>query len=476
MKKLLFTFGFLLFANVLLSSNVRACSCGTEPPLYESFKNADAVFAGTVTKLEEIKIERDYEIEDLNQIFYFQVSEAFKGVSGKTLKVNAGIKDFGCYSGFDVGDSYLVFATEGGEFYHAGGCSRYSELKFAQAEIFFIRELLKGKPESQIYGSVSRNDNFPGTEETRITYLPKIPVIIENDKKRFQAMTDKNGVYRFDNIPEGEYNIKPIVPPIHGKINNESTTISITRNKKVRFLDPTGLPSEAASHFLEFGVRWDNQVSGKIYDAEGRAAKYVCAKLLPVALANKQKSLTNKDDFEIDCDDEFDDGYKTPGDYVLVIETFAPFGKKNKIRTFYPNALTIEKAQVFDLKADSKFNFDIILPRAQNVRNIAGEVVWSNGVSLKDDAWAKLFASEIADDEKDWKYDSESTDASGKFVLQGFENADYWLHVSTTVEVIVDGEEKRIEVAAKPIKIKAGEAVEPLKIVLQLPDGVTNLK
>ena len=473
MRKPLLIFALLLLSGSLLYFDALASSCMSQPPLYEAFKQADAVFTGTVVKMEKIKVKYDEnEPEIENDIFHFQIIEAFKGVGGNTVQINAGGEEDNFYSDFTVGESLLIFADKDEKFFYSGACRRRQSLDFAADEIFFIREMLKGKPESQLYGSIKRGDTFPGTDKTRVTNLANIKITVESSEKRFATATDKNGIFRFNNLPQGKYNLKAIVPSTNGKLRGDEIVFTVAPDKKISYVDENHGYAIEDNYFLELIVKWDNNVSGNIYDAEGKTVKHACAALLPVDLANNRKDLTDKKSFDWECSDDFWLGGETPGQYILAIETFAPFGKQHKIRTFYPQALTVDKAQVFNIQAETQLNFNVKLPAEQTVHSIAGEVVWSNGVSLGEKATAVLTQFEKAANKDVWIYDEASTDESGKFVLQGFEKAEYWLHVGTTVEVTVNGEEKEIEVKAKPLKIKLNQNIDPLKIVLQMPEGI----
>lgn len=476
MKNLCFTILCLLFLTLWSSAIVRACSCFAPPPLYESFKQSAAVFTGTVTKLEKVKVKDDKgESETTENIFHFQVAEAFKGVDGKTFKINAGANDNSCYSSFTIGDSFLIFAQKDNDSYYCGMCSRKESLERAQDEIFFIRELLAGKPESQIYGMVTRNDNFPGTDKPRVTRLSGVKVLVEGGKKILEKLTDKNGVFRFNNIPEGKYTVKAVVSDEDEARGTE--IISVLPDKKISIDQGMGFDNSYNSFFADLSTGWNNHASGNIYDHLGNAVKHACVELLPVSLANSSKDLIDKKFYGNQCDNDFFVGSVTPGQYILAIETFAPFGERNKIRTFYPQALTADKAQILDIEANTELEFDIKLPIEQTVRDIKGEVVWSNGMPFDKDATALLTKVEKVADRQDWInsnewfYDIEDTD-EGKFVLQGFENAEYWLHVFATVDVMINGEEKEIEVKANPFKIKLDKNIEPVKIVLQMPEGI----
>ncbi|MBC7795857.1 MAG: hypothetical protein H7Z37_03180, partial [Pyrinomonadaceae bacterium] len=161
--------------------SVFACSCATPSPIYKDFKTANAVFAGKVISAKRVKrtVEDEGEkSEDEEMEYQFQVIEVFKNIKGKQVTINGGSVNSSCSREFDVGESYLIYAY--GENENSLGaslaCGRTGILRYAQDQAVVIRDLLKGKAEPQIYGSIYRTDTMPQTLDDRTTYLANIKV------------------------------------------------------------------------------------------------------------------------------------------------------------------------------------------------------------------------------------------------------------------------------------------------------------
>jgi len=102
---------------------------------------------------------------------------------------------------------------------------------------------------------------------------------------------------------------------------------------------------------------------------------------------------------------------------------------------------------------------EIRLPPGYLVRQIEGVLVWPNGEPVSD-GWVYLTASKDSPDD-DKKYDSDSTDQLGRFSLQAFVGAEYWVHA-----------EFRRSGKGTPIIIKVQPINEPLKIVIPFPKQI----
>jgi hypothetical protein len=108
------------------------------------------------------------------------------------------------------------------------------------------------------------------------------------------------------------------------------------------------------------------------------------------------------------------------------------------------------------------------------MRLIEGTLVWPDGSPVIN-GWACLTDSEISEEDGE-KYDC--TNVEGRFYLQGFEGAEYWLHtlIGTLRMESSFGRElhnKGIEwLKAQPVKVTVGKTNEPLRIVIPLPEGV----
>ena len=80
-----------------------ACSCVRPGTPQEEMENADAVFSGTVTRIED-STNYGYDVT-------LEVSEAWKGVEGTSIVVHTGMGGGDCGFGFEEGQEYVVYAS-----------------------------------------------------------------------------------------------------------------------------------------------------------------------------------------------------------------------------------------------------------------------------------------------------------------------------------------------------------------------------
>lgn len=104
----------LLLAFILSTGEARACSC-VGLTMEEQIQNAEAIFSGVVVDVAESA--DPYAPPGPNPgPVTFDVEAAWKGVSGETAVVLGHEPGSSCDIGFQVGESYLVYAYPGGEY------------------------------------------------------------------------------------------------------------------------------------------------------------------------------------------------------------------------------------------------------------------------------------------------------------------------------------------------------------------------
>ncbi len=325
----------IVFACLFFNHHAFACSCSALPPIYESYQNADAVFTGKVVASNEPKEKDKYEGGDI--FFDIEVVENFKGAKSRQIKLNRGSMGSSCYSGYSIGETYLFYASEQADFgffedknkgknvvYQGSFCNHTSSLRSAQDQIYFIREMLKGKPEPQIYGSVARSDSDPKTFDWRHNYLEGIKIVLDSGQKKFQATTNKDGVFRFDNIPEGEYTLEPALDEIYKVYYPAAESFQIFPDKTIVSRQGYG-GSPYKSFYAGFSLGWNNRIDGNVVDSNGKPIDRYVIKLLPLSKANDQMTPQNlKDSPDHHIKGSFVFGGETPNRYVLAVEVFTP--------------------------------------------------------------------------------------------------------------------------------------------------------
>lgn len=466
---------FLLLNSIIFlpffTQNVLACQCfGFETP-YEAYKNADAVFVGKVVSIKDLlgkEIIKDdssnwwenyREREGDTEYNLFAVQEWFKGEKKSEVTVLTGINM--CERGFSSGRTTLIYAYKSessGELRTHIFCSR---IYFSDTDVYFLRELLANKPEPRIYGTVLLKDRNLATNKYQESYLENIKIIAQKGKRKFVTFTDKNGLYRFYKLPDGKYRVYPDTPKKYERDFSFSTLVEINLQK-------TGEPhreyykSFGPSAYADFAFRWSNKISGRVLDAEGKQVDRASIRLLQPSEVNDEPfNKEGKIAEYVPWDNReknlriYDKNGNTPGKYILALEVFAPFiSGQQKLRMYYPQALTPDKAEIITLGQSTQRNIDLKLPAGFVVREIEGSFLWGSGVPIEG-GWVSIEKMENSDHPDNVVYESQRPE-NGKFKFQVFENAEYWIHGKFENE------------KAKPIKIKVGKTNELIKLCITL--------
>ncbi len=472
-------FIFLFLISPFFVQNLLACSCNPRPSIYDSFNNSQAVFTGKIISTEDVKI--NYSVERRYRV---KLLENFKGDASKEITISAGDIGSSCFWGaYDVGESYLIYSYgRDDEVFSAGrACSRIARLEDAADQIFFIRELLKGKPESQVYGRVVIQENDLQTNELKERSLAGFEVTVKSKLKTFKTTTDKDGFYRFNNLPFGTYELKTNVPAKYGLYFSDKENFIVLKNKKIcrskySMISPVDekgcfyAPNVSDGVYLTFTLRWNNEINIKVVDSEGQSVEKARVRMLPVGKSNDEFNYDWRDTYLRDRDDYVVFG-KTPGKYILAVEMDSPLKSTNKIRFFYPQTTSAEKAQIFDITETSYLNLDFKLPEEIKIRNLIGEVIRENGGSVGGFISVSLDSSENAQLKENKQFGAMPINAQGLFEFKTLENEEYWLHVWINVWEEVDGAPKEVKKLIKTEKVKIGKEESVRKIMIVLPEN-----
>ena len=439
----------------------QACLCGARATPYGEFKDARAVFVGKVISSKDISTTQkwgDRTIPDTERVFRLSVIESFKGPKTETLDINVGSINTDCYQGFAIGHTYLVYAFGSSDSkLSAGICSRTNTLLYALGDLHYIHNLLKGVPEPRVYGSVVRVDSdLSGSKSgQRVTPLSGIKIIIEGEGGKFEVFTDAQGLYNLARIPDGEYKARLSLPkeykayfPIE---QGFILGLQGQRNYDV---------AQGSSAYAAFEVGWNNGLNGRVVDSEGNPI--VRAKVNVLTAGATPTVVVQRDEFDYHSDGKFRCDGLNPGRYRLSAEIRAPFADKDDVTTFYyPNAPSLSEAQEISIGENETLDErEIRLPPGYVVRQIEGVLVWPNGVPVSG-GWVFLAASDKSKVDDRQSYDWGTTDQLGRFSLQAFVGAEYWLHG-----------ESRSSGKGEPIKIKVKMINEPVKVVIPVPKEV----
>jgi hypothetical protein len=461
---------FLLLTAVFLPSFVQeifACSCYGTPTPYKAYKEAKAVFVGKVVGFKEKidgKLSKSFDNErykDRTDKYYrFVVLESFKGAKESELDVY--YRPSNCEFGFDIGEIVLVYAYEWedseGILNTSRFCSRTGALETAQDDIHFLRALLQNKPEPRIYGSVQILGEDSVTNSNQYSYVEGIKIVAESKKRRFETITDRNGIYSFNKIPNGEYKVYPKLPTKYTVLSLDLYNVTLQSKDEFGYQDYGKFKGRSVYSKLLIG--WNNEISGNVLDSEGKYLERATVRLLHTNQVNDKPLAVDRNNAEILAKEspesnarKYTMSSRAPGKYVLALEVFAPFtsGTQN-LRMYYPQATNLEKAEIINLGEFDKRNINLKLPDGFIVRELEGTLVWSNGLPVKE-GYILIEKLENTEDKNNITYDMQRV-KDGKFKIQAFENAEYWMHAEV------------YDLKFKPIKIRVGKFNAPIKIMV----------
>ncbi|MBD3162405.1 MAG: hypothetical protein GF346_08670, partial [Candidatus Eisenbacteria bacterium] len=142
----LLTLVVVLTALGLDGSDLRACTCVTQPDPLVAMGRADIVFEGTVTGRNDPRAD-NRRVSTGDPIDYaFHVAETWKGVLNDTIAVRTARSGASCGYEFEVGGSYLVYARKDSLRFRTGLCTRTKPLERASADLGALSSLgIKGE-------------------------------------------------------------------------------------------------------------------------------------------------------------------------------------------------------------------------------------------------------------------------------------------------------------------------------------------
>jgi hypothetical protein len=145
MKKIVFILLCIAALFVFVPENALACSCptvgvvGLEQELKWKLKQLQAVFSGKVIEINKIPQSRDVSVK-------IEIKEIWKGLLSKEVNIATPESPSACGVSFEIGKSYLVFASHSAEGNLSTGlCLKNKELEKAAKELEILKKGKKPK-------------------------------------------------------------------------------------------------------------------------------------------------------------------------------------------------------------------------------------------------------------------------------------------------------------------------------------------
>jgi hypothetical protein len=392
----------------------RAQDCAPDSPGPPSLrKQAEVIFVGTLASRN-------------SETLRFQISEAFKGTRATTFDLMAVGPPISRH--FDVGEPYIVFADsmmlDGRKQYFAPVCGPTRQIKVGHAIVEQLRAEKKGKHVASVYGTLRRTTDYISSyyDPSFDRPLPGVLVTLKLNDRAFQSRTDSDGVFAFDDLPQGRYQASADLPP--GLILASEY-----------FDDPPPafeMPGHS-SYDYDLTALSSARIRGQVVGPDGKPLRDTSVEVY----RSDQYSADRNGVWVAQTDgNAFEIRHLPPGDYIIV------FNRRNSsspdgpfARTFYPDAADVQGAKPIHVAEGQQISgADIHLSNPIPTRQIAVKVQWGN---LDPAAYIQPFlVVEASAGEKPYPYKT-GPDA---FTLDLFGTARYTIHGQTFCKNLRKGE------------------------------------
>jgi hypothetical protein len=421
MKISLLVHSFLL---VLAASNsAHACSCPGQSSVCEASASAEAIFVGTVHKLELLKSKKDdsQSEEIAGEIAHIRVENVFKGKIGPEIAIHSRMTS--CDHFYQVGEQWVFYASYNKEnrIWSAGSmCGRSRPTKYAANDLLYLRRLPKSAQQTRISGVIAYLKSDP-EKVTTSTPISGAKVEIIGEQRTAEVYTDRNGIYEIYGLPPGEYLINPEAPA--GWTENFPIRVTDAAYSEVESAKVELAEKSCAELNFSFHLDAKTSIAGKVRGADGRPLPNVRLGLQPIGKRALQSwqfvSTSLQGDYRLEN--------IPPGEYLIVvnghgdISSYAPF-----LKAYYPGVFEEENAEIVRvIRGDKLENYDIIIPSQATTYTIQGKLLYADRRPVER-GYVKFKADSV--EEGTVGEASTRTDAQGRFSLnirQGFEGRLY---------------------------------------------------
>lgn len=467
-------FSILLFLTVLLftSGVAEACTCGGYPTVCEAYASADAVFIGSVQRVQNKTKKNDDGDEYVgNQTAYVQVEKSFKGI--KDVGVVFRSQGSSCDAVYKEGQRWLFYAyyDKKDKVWEIRACDRSTLIENASEALLYLQGLPASAQKTRISGELEHYEDSPSNRFERVEPIIGAKVKISDEQKTYEVYTDKNGDYEIYGLPPGTYTVEPEIPPglkVRFPIVYGESVYTDERARRV-------VLREKSCAGVNFVFSADTSISGTLVGADGRVLPNVCLSLKP-----RDKEVASNWNFS--CTDK-QGRYKLdeipPGEYIIVvnhdnkISSNAPFPV-----AYYPGVFEKEKAVPLTITAGVNLeDYDIHIPSQEATRVIQGTLLYSDGRPIAEE-FIKFKGETVKAG-----YDSEAgtqTDAQGRFsltILQGLKGSLYGFMYTYAgeyvncpqLEKIIKAQGGSVPVETPPVKIEINRDIQDVKLMFAFP-------
>lgn len=413
---------FIFFVIAAFPMLAKACPCTSSAPgQCLGLQSTDVVFMGTVTDAELVSptaappAARTPETSSSDPAapgaqsqtaepvleeapiykYHFRVDEHFAGPDEPEIDIFSGGDDGDCGYTFQKGQQYVVFTQEEADGHlYATICNGTRTVAQAVALIPQLRAMRDHRRIASVFGVLRRTDPpFLAAPDDPPTAVPVISLKLRSQLDRFQANTDKDGVYTFYDVHAGTYNFTADLP--------EGT--ELTQKAQAEPLSAFTIPDGACYEYDVYALPI-GEIHGTVLGPDGKP--------LPIASLELYREGSYSDSrpgywgFQ-GATGAFEFDHVGPGRYVLVYNRpnhrnpNSPFE-----RAFYPGVSNIAQAKPIVVKKDGqvlqKVNFKVT--KGYPARTLRVTIKWTGApptgtltVAARADKYENPSAEKISD-------------------------------------------------------------------------------
>lgn len=358
------SYALILVGVILWPDFASACSCVVSPAPCGSL-GSGSIFVGTVKSKSGATLDGAGD-RGPTYTFEIEVVESLVGVSSPTVTVRTATDTAACGYPFQVGKSYLVYAgAVSNGVYSVSFCSRTRPLADANDDLALIRAAVQGHTSSRVFGRVLRqglqvNGSFFDTRP--MGPVPGVTVVARSGAYSVETTTDADGRFVFLDLPLGQYDIEPRLPPgMKSMFPREPVSVGRCGAADVVFLAITDAPLRGILRRPD-GSRVGSQVGVTVIRVDADATAATAVERSTIAFTNDQGRF------------EFDG--LPPGRYVIGVNVFDPPSAIAPYpRTFHPSSSTLSGATPIDIQDGEPVSVDFRLPPALPMKRLSGVVI-----------------------------------------------------------------------------------------------------
>ena len=389
----------LLFlpAFFLASGTAKGCSCAIQPTVQKEYDWASVVVVAQMISVEKGQTATT---RDRIQLTTMMVEKVFK----RSVKLNeqiifaqgGGADCVWMFNDKDIGQRYLFYLhaddgikDKGPRLWIASTCGRSRRLEYAADDLLYLENISKVRGRTRLSGTLMfyQPPILEGQEPTGVVLAGK-KVSVIGEKKTYELITNRDGVYEIYDLPPGRYRIEPEIPNAW-RIDYSYASVEPKDNKQ-RSEDGSKRQHfqviiEAEKHaYRDFTYGVDNTIRGSVLNPAGIGMNNVCVKLIPA------QGKASRSFYEVGCTKEggsFEITGVPSGSYVIAANNDGKISSNEPFRTvYYPSALEREKAAVINVGAGHSLEgIDILIPRTEPVITVDGVLLYSNGKPVVDE-------------------------------------------------------------------------------------------